>query len=381
MTVPAISFIIFILAALPALLFLFNLPLFRTPPEKTPGDGDRPKISVLIPARNEEENIVGAVESVLGNDGVDLEVVVLDDHSADGTAELVAKLAEKDPRLRLEKAPELPTGWNGKQHACAILSEIARNELLLFLDADLRLHRGALSRIIAFLKQSRASLVSGFPRQKTETFMEKILISLIHFILLGFLPLGRMRKTTKPAYAAGTGQLIIVEREAYRRSGGHAAIRRSRHDGIALSRAFRKAGLRTDIFDAGNVASCRMYRSGREVFSGLAKNAVEGMAAPGRIIPFSLILAGGQILPLPWLIFLLIAGAGGLPVFLSSAALLLSYLPRLIAVSHFRQPLIGALLHPLGVLVLLGIQWYALGRKILGVPARWKGREYRDRGE
>ena len=371
------SLLLCILAAGPACLFLFNLRLFRPPAESDGEKTDLPGVSVLIPARNEEGSIGKAAVSALNNPECELEVVVMDDDSSDNTAAEVEKLARKDARVRLEKAPPLPEGWNGKQHACFLLAERARGEILVFMDADVRLRPGAVVRMIRFLEESGADLVSGFPRQVTKTLMEKLVIPLIDFILLGFLPLKRMRNSASPAYAAGCGQLMIARREPYRISGGHGAIRRSRHDGIALPRAFRKAGFLTDIFDAGPIARCRMYRTGGEVWEGFAKNAGEGMAAPARILPFTLILGGGQVLPLPWLAGLLLSGAAPAAVLSAAGAVILSYLPALLGVFRFGRPALSALLHPAGMAVLLSIQWWALAQRILKVPSRWKGRAYR----
>ena len=119
-------------------------------------------------------------------------------------------------------------------------------------------------------------LVSGIPRQETETLMEKMVIPLIHFILLGFLPLGGLRRSRNPAYAAGCGQLLMARRTGYEAAGGHAAIAASLHDGITLPRAFRTAGLRTDLCDLTEVATCRMYRNAAQVWSCWRVNATRG---------------------------------------------------------------------------------------------------------
>lgn len=351
-------------ALIPALLFLRNLRLFAPP--QAPA-GPRPAVSVLIPARNEERSIRDSVTAALRSERVDLEVIVLDDHSEDRTAEIVLEMARTDPRLRLETAPPLPAGWCGKQHACYALSCLARYPVLVFLDADVRLAPDGLARAAAFLERSGAGLVSGFPRQETVTFLERLLLPLIHFVLLGFLPMKRMRRSLHPSYGAGCGQLFITRTEDYDRAGGHAAIRSSLHDGIALPRAFRRAGIATDLFDATEIATCRMYRNAEEVWRGLAKNAVEGVASPAKILPVTLLLTAGQVLP-----FLLLIPLGWWAV----PAVLAAWLPRWIAVRRFQQPLDGALLHPLGILVFLAVQWYALGRHLLGRPAGWKGREY-----
>jgi len=358
-------------ALLPALVFRRNLRLYAPPPDP---DSTRPAISVLIPARDEEASIRGAVEAALASREAEVEVIVLDDGSSDRTAEIVREIAARDPRARLEAAPPLPAGWNGKQHACAVLAQLARHPLLLFVDADVRLAPEGAARAAAFLAASGADLASGVPRQETVTFLERLLIPLIHFVLLGFLPFERMRQSRHPAYGAGCGQLFLARREAYEKAGGHASIASSLHDGVALPRAFRRAGRATDLFDATDVASCRMYRNAGEVWRGLAKNATEGLAAPEKILPVTLLLIAGQVMP-P----VLLACAGEFsPVVLIAAAVgtLAAWAPRLAAVRRFRQPLDGALLHPLGVAVFLAIQWTALGRKLLGRPAGWKGRTY-----
>jgi hypothetical protein len=304
-------------------------------------------------------------------------VIVLDDHSADRTAAIVREAAARDPRVRLATAPPLPAGWNGKQHACAVLAGLAGHPLLLFVDADVRLAREGAARAAAFLAASGADLVSGVPRQETVTFLERLLIPLIHFVLLGFLPLARMRRSRHPAYGAGCGQLFLARRAAYESFGGHAAIRASLHDGVALPRAFRQAGLATDLFDATEVASCRMYHDAGEVWRGLGKNATEGLAAPRTIGPATILLLAGQVMP-P--VLLLLAGIGIVPAAVLIPAAIggaAAWWPRLAGVRRFRQPLDGALLHPLGIAVFLILQWLALGRGWLGRPATWKGRVYR----
>lgn len=378
-----LAIISLVLAAVPALLFGRNQRLFDPPPlpEGSPTDPSRdgtagPSVSVLIPARDEEASIGEAVRSVLASTGVRLEVLVMDDASTDRTAEVVGGLAAEDGRLRLLGAPPLPEGWNGKQHACLRLAEAARGDRLVFMDADVRLTPDALVRLAAFQKESGAALVSGFPRQVTVTWLERLLIPLMHFILLGFLPLARMRRFPAPAYGAGNGQLFMARREDYFAVGGHGAVRRSLHDGLMLPRAFRRAGRMTDVCDATPIASCRMYRDAAGVWQGLAKNATEGIGSPRTILPFTLLLLGGQVLP-----FLLVAAVPlGLlgPEVLAAAlpAVGLAWYPRLAAVRRFRQPLDGALLHPLGILLFLLIQWYALVRQGLGRPAGWKGRSY-----
>jgi hypothetical protein len=353
----------------PAVLFCVNLGRYRVPAwPQAPGG----KLSVLIPARDEVGGIGAAVGSVLASRGVELEVVVMDDGSTDGTAGVVEAMALRDGRVRLERAPPLPAGWNGKQHACWALAGVARNEVMCFVDADVRLEPEALARMVGFLGGN--GLVSGFPREETGTWLEWMLLPLIHFVLLGFLPLGRMRAGTDPAFAAGCGQILLVRREDYFACGGHAAIRATMHDGLLLPRAFRAAGFRTDLADLTGLASCRMYRSASEVWKGLAKNATEGIADPRRIGPITLVLLLGQVVPFGLVFFV---GSAALWVQVCVlVAMVAAWTPRVLGIGRFRQDWRGAMLHPFGILLLLAVQWYALGRKLMGGTVSWKERAY-----
>jgi Glycosyl transferase family 2 len=370
------------LALAPALLFRANLRLYAPPP--CPASGQTlPPVSVLIPARNEENAIAASVTAALGNQGVELEVIVLDDHSEDGTAAIVEGLTSRDDRVRLVRAPELPQGWCGKPHACWVLAREAYHPLLLFIDADVRLHPGSIARMAAFMTASGADLASGIPHQETVGLLEKLLIPLIHFVLLGYLPLRQMRQDLRQSLGAGCGQLFIARAEAYHQCGGHSLIRDTLHDGLKLPRAFRAAGMRTDLFDATDMADCRMYQRAREVWFGLSRNAGEGLGSPSLIIPMTVILLGGQALP-PFLLCLALFSWprpwSSVRLVLVLMATLAAFYPRIAAAIRFRQSLTGAILHPLGVLILVAIQWFAFLRSARGHPSTWKGRPYHPPG-
>jgi hypothetical protein len=364
-----------VLAALPALLTLANLRAFAAPPPAPPDR--RPRVSVLVPARNEEAAVGRLCADVLASTGVDLELVILDDSSTDRTAAIVAAVAARDARVRLVSGPPLPPGWCGKQHACWQLAQAARHDTWVFLDVDVAPAPDAIARAVAFLDASGAGLVSGFPRQQTSCLLDWLLLPLIHFILLGFLPLARSRTVNAPSLAAGCGQFFVTRRRDYEAAGGHAAIRASLHDGVKLPRAYRRAGLATDVFDAVPLASCRMYDRDADVWRGLAKNATEGVGAPATIVPFTILLAGGQILPFGLGAAGLAGGFLGWPrwgVAATLAAVALAWLPRLLEAVRFRQSVSSAIAHPLAVAVFLAIQWTALVRKALGCSTSWRGR-------
>lgn len=373
MSADIIAWIALALAAIPALGALANAKVFKSPAAPDP-DWQAPPISVLIPARDEESNIDAALQSALANIDQNGEIVVIDDGSTDGTAEIVRSHASRDPRVRLIEGKPLPDGWVGKLHACAQLADAARCPLLLFVDADVRLQPHAARRMAGFLDQQQAGLISGFPRQLTGTFVESLLIPLIHFVLLGFLSIKRMRGSKNPAYGTACGQVMMADAEAYKSCGGHGAVSTSIHDGLDVPRAFRRDGHHTDLCDITDLSSCRMYYNGKDTIAGLEKNATRGMASAPLIVPFTVLLFGGQILPFillamaPW-IGLTLGGLGA-----ATIAIALGYGQRLAHAEIYKTSWWSALLHPLGIAGLLAIQWAAFFRKLLGFKPKWKGR-------
>lgn len=361
------------LALLPLVLAFLNLPLFhrtrRVPPAGT-------CVSILIPARDEAQTIEAAVGAALASRGVTVEVVVLDDQSSDGTADLVARMAAADGRVRLVPAPPLPVGWAGKQHACARLAGEARHPLLLFVDADIRLAPEAAARLAGALLRSPAlGLLSAFPRQRTGGWAEHLVVPWIHVLLLGYLPFAFMRVWHWPAFGAGCGQVMFARGAAYRDCGGHAATPGSRHDGLSLPRTFRRAGWMTDIVDGHDLAAGRMYDSPGAVWRGFGKSAGEGLATPVGLPVWTLLILGGHVAP--WLLAVggLLAGAAGLAV-LGGLGVAAGLGLRTLLALRFAQHPLGVLLHPAGALFLLALNWAALLARWRGRPARWRGRQY-----
>ena len=370
------SLVVLLIAILPVAMFFKNASGFRTAcsEQEWLNLASSERVSILIPARNEAASIGHAIDAILSNGHLNFEVLVLDDHSDDETASQVQSFGARDSRVRLLESNALPALWNGKQHACWQLANNSKFEWLLFLDADVRLTKDAVSRCVAEQKRSQAPLISGFPMQETGTLAEKILIPLMHYVLLGYLPIDRMRSSMGVGLAAGCGQLFFADKQVYMSIGGHSAIRNSRHDGIQLPRAFRRAGYRTDIFDATDIARCRMYTSTKEVCNGLLKNATEGIANARLIVPFTILLIGGSVLPGPSLVLGYLASAPSTALAILFVAFGISFVPRLIACKRFHQSYFGAVLHPFGVVCFVALQWVAIFRKRLGLTTKWRGR-------
>jgi glycosyltransferase involved in cell wall biosynthesis len=370
----ALSIAGIVIAIVPAATFLINLPRFAC--DASASDRRKPQstsVSILIPARNEAEGIERSIRAALASRDVEVEVLVLDDDSSDGTGDIVNRLAAEDARVRCLRGDPLPDGWNGKQYACWQLARAARYEHLAFLDADVRLQPEGLHRLIAYQQRCGAALLSAFPHQQTLTLLETWIIPLMHFILLGFLPLRRMRASTHPAYAAGCGQWFLTRQSDYQRAGTHQAIRGSRHDGLKLPRAYRQAGLMTDVTDGTALAECRMYASAGAVIRGVLKNAVEGLANPRLIMPFTILLLGGSVLPVVTLVWSLL-WHDHVATAVSLAGVITGHAPRAIAAVRFRHSLLGVICHSPATLLFVALQWIALLNHMLGRQVAWRGR-------
>lgn len=370
-------------SAFVSVMFLVNLLFFRktvncSGPSGASSSGPRDpfEVSVLIPARNEALRIGPLLDSVLASDGISCDLCVLDDESQDGTDVIVEQYSKKHANVRLIKGTPVPAGWSGKQFACYQLAQQAKHEELVFLDADVALTPDALRRAILQRRRTQSDLLSGFPRQRVITVGEQLLIPLIHVILLCFLPFALMRWTRMTGAAAGCGQFFLTTKRAYAQSGGHGAIRQSLHDGIMLPRAYRMSGLKTDLFDASDVARCRMYTSFPETWSGLMKNASEGFAKMPLLPVMTVLMLMAFVFPLMFGVALSLNLISRDFVFPVIAACMCSYLPRVLCCLKFDRAWLACALNPVSIILFLVIQWIALIRKSQGKGVQWRQRSY-----
>jgi glycosyltransferase involved in cell wall biosynthesis len=339
--------------------------------------GAGPVLTICIPARNEERNVEAVVRGALANADVPLEVLVYDDQSTDRTPAIVAALRGEDARVRAVTTEPLPAGWNGKQWGCERMGQAARGQWLLFTDADVRFTPDCFARALAEAARLDAALLSTIPREETGTFLERLVVPMIHWMLFSWLPMPRMRATNDPATSAGCGQFLLVRRDAWLAAGGHAAFRDSMHDGIKLPRNVRRAGFHTDLYDGSDTVSCRMYRSAGETWRGFTKNAYEGLGSPVVLVVFTVLEAFGILLPWIWLpVMLLVQGTESMPTGptgLASFAIGVQIAQRRLLAKRFSQPWECWVLHPVTIVLLLAIQWRSWWLHLTKRRA-WRGR-------
>ncbi len=236
----------------------------------------RPLVSVLIPARNEEKILERMLYTVAQQTYRNIEIIVLDDQSEDRTRKIAESVAHIEPRLRVLTGKKLPDGWTGKNWACHQLSQEARGELLLFVDADVKLAPEAISCAVAAMNEKQASMLSIFPTQIMQSFGERLVVPLMNWLLLSFLPLRMVAGSSHPKFVAANGQFILIKRVSYKTIGGHKAVRDNVVEDMEIARSLKRAGDRIMTLLGGELISCRMYTGLENAVNGFTKNFYAG---------------------------------------------------------------------------------------------------------
>ncbi len=345
-----------------------NLVLLRRPPAGPPVV--RRPVTVVLPVRDEAGQIAGCLAAILDQRGVpDLRVVVVDDGSTDGTAVVVAGVP--DPRIRLVSAGPLPDGWLGKPHACAVGAAASRDggegsgregsgregsgregaaspgddEILVFVDADVRLFPDAVAAAVAVLDEHGLDLVSPWPRPLTEGPAERLVQPLSPWLWITTLPLRLAERSSRPSLAAANGQFLVMTRRGYDRAGGHAAVRGEVLEDIALLRAVKRSGGRGTPIDGSRLASCRMYDGWPALREGYAKSLWASVGGS----PVAGVLAAGGLTAV-WVVPALAALRGSRAGLVGYAAGVAGRVASAVATGSRVWP--DSLAHPVSVLLL-----------------------------
>lgn len=346
-----------------------NAALLRRP---RPSSVER-RVSVLLPVRDEAHRVGACLSSVLAQRGVThLEVIVLDDGSADGTADLVRAIVAGDARVTVVAGAEPPHGWYGKTYACHQLATRATGDILVFVDADVVLAPHAIAAAVGLL--DGADLVTPYPRLVAESAGERLVQPLLPWSWLTFLPLRAMERSRRPSLAAAGGQFLAVTRAGYERAGGHAVVRNEVLEDIALSRAIKRSGGRIRLAAGSELAACRMYGSWAQVRSGYQKSLWAAFGSPVAAAAVAIGLLVLYVAPPAVSVAAAIAGHGSLAV-AGTVGYALGLLGRL-ATARVTAGRVwpDVLAHPASILLfvlLLADSYRARRRGTLS----WKGRE------
>lgn len=343
-----------------------NSRLLRVPP---PPRIVPERVSVLVPARNEATRIAPCLQAILASTQLpDLEIIVLDDDSRDGTGEIARSVAAADERVRVVSGKHLPRGWLGKPHACAQLADLATGTVLVFLDADVTAAPDGLARTALALRDNGLDLVSPYPRQQARSPAERLVQPLLQWSWLTLLPLRIAESSSRPSLAAANGQLLCCDAAAYRRAGGHAAIRDQVLDDIALLRAVKRSGGRGVVVDGTDLATTRMYDGWSELRDGYAKSLWSAGGTPAASAAQCAALAAIYLMPPA---AALRGSRSGLAGYVAGV------LGRVITGRRTgARVLPDAAAHPLSIAMLIaltGLSWWRHWRG----TARWKDRRLR----
>lgn len=341
-----------------------------------------PRLTICIPARDEAHQIGNCVAAALAQDHPDVEVVVVDDCSSDGTADVARAVAPDDPRLRVVRNAPPPPGWAGKPWACQRAAAEASGAHLLFVDADVILAPDAARRAAAVLAERRLGLLSLFGTWRLESFWENVGIPVVGWFVRGATDVGAVN-TPGRAEAFANGQFLLFDRAAYDAIGGHAVVKAEVLEDVRIARAAKQRGHAIGLYAAPELFQVRLYRDLGEILRGYGKNFYEGMdRRPLVALGALLFLFVGALLP--WILLavaalrpeLVLAGLDAVGLWLGWIALV-CVLPMAFRWRVERadgRTGAWAWSHPLGNLVLAAV----LVRAIFAVETSWKGRRFHD---
>ncbi len=333
------------------------------------------QVAVLIPARDEAGHIASTIDSARAQRWVPhLSIHVLDDGSTDGTAAIAESAAQGDPRIRVHRRPDEPppAGWLGKNYACARLAEIAEGEgaeVLVFVDADVRLQASAVAALVRELRDGDFALVAPYPRQESVGWLERLVQPLLVWSWATTVPLGVAERRQWASMSVANGQLLVFDARAYAAVGGHAAVRGEVIEDVELMRAVRAAGVRAVTVDGSTLASCRMYESPRDLLDGYSKSAWRAFGGIAGSIAVNYSLIALYVVPALAAVF----GRGSVRAW-GLAGYAAGVSGRILVARHTGERVLpDALAHPASIVAFTAINKLSWVRHLTGT-AHWKGR-------
>lgn len=361
----AIVFAWWVLAFFRTLLNLALLPRLR----RGAMPSLRRRVSIIIPARDEERSIGRTVRAMLAQTYPDLEVIVVDDRSTDATGGIVRAIAAEDGRVVAVQGVEPPPGWLGKPWALHQGSQRATGELLLFVDADVVYAPEALAAALDCFERTGTAMVTLLPNMEMHGFWEHAAMPMLAMTAFTFLPSWAGNRTRLPFLAVGGGPGNLIARADYDVVGGHEALRDAVVDDVGLARLVRRSGRRTSAVRAEELVSIRMYHGGAEIVAGFTKN-VFSVFSRSYAVAFAALFFVPILHLLPYALALL-----GDPYAIGTVAVIA--VTRVILFGALRYRLDNALfLHPVMTIfwgwVFVRSIWYTGFRREL----LWRGRTY-----
>jgi chlorobactene glucosyltransferase len=336
------------------------------------------KVSVLIPARDEEAHIVACLDSLLHQTYDNYEIVVLDDHSTDRTWEIISGYQRRHPeKIRVVRGEPLPeSSWFGKPHALQQLSQYATGQFFMFTDADTIHGPESISWAVTNLIWHRVDFISGYVRQKLLTFGEALLVPATYLMTTVIMPLWLIAVTRTPVFSFAVGQVVMFRRKAFEAIGGFSSVSQRISEDIYVCRLLKKAGFRVIFLDLRKHVSCRMYEGYSRSFNGIAKNIYDFFnRRPGLLAGSTVLVACFMILP--WILLVAHLLDGNPLVREAAVAVVLLQLTWCFVLYDRGLKWYVPFLQPLMFPFLLAMMWRSYGALTFGEGILWKGRVVR----
>lgn len=318
--------------------------------------------SILVPCRNEADNVSELVSSLGALDHPRYEVIFIDDNSTDNTGDLLSQAVRERPAMKVVSAPALPDTWMGKPWALSQGLDHAHHEYIVTVDADVRLAPDSLSAMDAVLQRTGSDFLSPYPAQIAETLTERLIQPLLQWTWMTTVPLRLAMRSARPSLAVANGQFLFIKKSALVSIGGFNSIQSSVLDDIDLARVLVRSGYKGGVCDGSTIASTRMYASFAEIRAGYGKSMSTGFGGIIGSLALALVMAISAVVPFIYSI----AGSS-----IATAALLLVLASRVVSAISSRSLLIDALLHPISALFFIYLLIYS---NLFHSKIMWKGR-------
>lgn len=349
--------------------------LVRLAPVRTPV-ADPPRISICVPARNEERGIRACLQSLLDQDYPDFEVIAVDDHSSDRTGEIMSTLAKENSRLTVLRGKDLPEGWLGKPFALHQAFNIAQGDYLLFTDADPVFQGYALNTAIAAMRDRELDMLTLMPQAEFGSFWERA----VQPVIFGFIAsLTRFKNVNDPdnKSAMGFGVFLMFRRDAYEKIGGHEAGKADVLEDVLIAKRAKRAGLKLLVADAKKLFSIRMYFGLKEIWIGWRKNMFLAMKRSVLRAAWHVSMVLGFLLT-PYIILALniFLQTGWLGIGMALAGVTMVTAAAYKTCDELRLHRNNAALFPLGALVMAAIMLNSMVYILVRKKTEWRGRIY-----
>ena len=344
---------------------------------------DAPLVSAIIPAKDEEQALAECLESVRSQDYPNLEILVVDDRSTDGTADIARRASERDPRVHLLSIEELLAGWTGKTHALHVASKEARGEWLWYLDADTRHAPESLSVMMEYARSRNAAMASLVPEMRCESFWERVVQPLAGIVLMRSFPLFSVNNDHKPI-AFANGQYILIRRDAYDAAGGHEAVRDRFVEDIYLAKRVKGLGYPIRVATSTEISSTRMYTNLPQIVRGWSRilwDALERKPLPlvGKIVEPLIFRQTGDVALIVALAMIALGAAGPFAWWLLGLSVAHQVLKTTVLYRMYRfsspRSAWASLWYPLAGLVMIWVCARAIQMCLTG-RVTWRGTAY-----